>query len=191
MLTFPAPQKLLRMRLGRPDSDTSVFFISGLNNKLATLTLVAFCLTTSSLALAEQSSAIAISVGEFDAFDDAVSEVGIEYRAAPLESMYDLIPAVGLAANSDDAYWLYGGVRYDFQFSGSWVLTPHIAVALYEDNGAKKMGSTFQFRSGLEVAYKFSESSRLGVGVNHLSNGSFADENPGADSLVISYSFAL
>ena len=191
MLTILAPQKLLRMRLSRLDSDISIFYLQGLVSKAAVPVLTSLCLSFSSLAYAEQSSAIAISIGQFDAFDDAFSQVGIEYRAAPLKSMYDLIPTVGVATNSDDSYWVYGGIRYDYYYNRNWVLIPHFAAALYEDNGGKDLGSTFQFRSGLEVAYKLSENSYLGVGYNHLSNAGLGDHNPSTDSLVISYSFGL
>lgn len=167
------------------------FYFNGLKNKGVALLLASLCLTASSSVFAEQSSAIAISVGQFDAFDDAFSQVGIEYRAAPLKSMYDLIPTVGVATNSDDSYWGYGGIRYDYYYNRNWVLIPHFAAALYEDNGGKDLGSTFQFRSGLEVAYKLSENSYLGVGYNHLSNAGLGDDNPSTDSLVISYSFAF
>jgi hypothetical protein len=191
MLTILAPQTLLRMRLGRLDRDTCFFYFTGLKNKGVALVLASLCLSASSLVFAEQSSAIAISAGQFDAFNDGVAEVGIEYRAAPLKSMYDLIPTAGVAINSDDSYWLYGGIRYDYHISRNWVLTPHIAASLYEDNGGKELGSVFQLRSGLEVAYKLSENSRLGVAYYHLSNAGLDTHNPGSNSVIISYSFSL
>lgn len=141
--------------------------------------------------MAEESSAIAISAGYFEAFDDRVSEAGIEYRFAPLESYYDLIPVVGAAANNDDSYWLCSGVRYDFNFSSHWLLTPNIAVTYYEQNDGKDLGSSFQVRTGIDLAYQVSDSSRISLGVYHLSNASTSDENPGADSLIFTYSRSL
>lgn len=191
MLTILAPQTLLRKRPGRLDSCISIFCLQGLISKAAVPVFTSLCLSFSSLAYAEQSSAIAISAGEFDTFDDPVSQVGLEYRAAPLKSTYDLIPTVGVASNSDDSYWVYGGIRYDYHYNRNWVLTPHFAAALYESNGGKDLGSTFQFRSGFEVAYKLSENSYLGIGYNHLSNAGLGDKNPSTDAMVISYSFGL
>lgn len=191
MLTNSAPQTNLRMRLGRLDSDTCFLYLNGLKNEGAALLLASLCFSASPLVFAEQSSAIAISVGQFDAFDDGAAEVGLEYRAAPLKSYYDLIPVVGVAANTDDSYWLYGGIRYDYSFSPNWVLTPQFAVSLYEDNGGKNMGSVLEFRTGLEVAYKLSASSHLGLAYYHLSNAGIDTHNPGSNSVIISYSFSL
>ncbi|MEH6580279.1 MAG: hypothetical protein V7731_24780 [Amphritea sp.] len=103
------------------------------NNKLTALLLATICLSLSPQTFAEQSDAIAISAGAFDITEDndgESTEIGIEYRFAPLESAYNLIPTLGIAANADEAYWLYAGVRYDFHLNPKWVLTPHWAVSL-------------------------------------------------------------
>lgn len=58
-----------------------------LSHILAT-SIIYFALTPS--AFSEESSALAISVGAFDIFDndDTAAEFGIEYRFAPMESTY-------------------------------------------------------------------------------------------------------
>ncbi|MEH6579794.1 MAG: acyloxyacyl hydrolase [Amphritea sp.] len=161
------------------------------NNKLAALVLTSICL--SPVTFAEQADSIAITAGVFDISDnndDEATELGIEYRFAPLESTYNLIPTVGFTANSDEAYWLYGGVRYDISLSEKWVLTPHWAVSLYEEGDSTDLGSVVEFRSGLELAYKLNADSHLGLGVYHLSNAGIDDINPGSDSIILSYSFS-
>jgi len=143
-------------------------------------------------AFAEESSALAISVGAFDAFDndDTAAEFGIEYRFAPMESAYKVIPVVGLTVNSDGGYWLHTGIRYDHHLSENWLLTPHFAIAAYEDGAGKDLGHAIEFRTGLEVAYKIDESSHLGLGIYHLSNAGLGDKNPGEESVILSYSFS-
>jgi hypothetical protein len=142
-------------------------------------------------AFAEDTSAIAVHAGAFDALDDDTSgEFGIEYRFAPMESFYNIIPVVGITANSDGGYWAHTGIRYDIDLGEKWALTPHIGASLYEDGGGKDLGYGLEFRSGLELAYKLSPSSHLGIGIYHLSNASIADENPGEESIYISYSFS-
>lgn len=160
-----------------------------LSHILAT-SIIYFALTPS--AFSEESSALAISVGAFDIFDndETAAEFGIEYRFAPMESTYHLIPVVGLTANSDGGYWVHTGIRYDYRLNENWVLTPNFAVAAYEDGAGKDLGHGIEFRTGLEFAYKLDESSHLGLGIYHLSNAGLGDKNPGEESVILSYSFS-
>ncbi|MDF1589003.1 MAG: hypothetical protein P1P93_07605 [Gammaproteobacteria bacterium] len=53
---------------------------------------------------AEQSSALALSVGAFDVGkDETAAELGIEYRFAPLENAFNIIPVIGATATTDGA----------------------------------------------------------------------------------------
>jgi len=149
------------------------------------------CLALTPMAYAEQSSALALSVGAFNALDnDTAAEFGIEYRFTPMESLYNIIPVVGFTANSDGGYWAHTGMRYDVHLSDNWVLTPNFAASLYENGGGKDLGHALEFRSGLELAYKLDDNSHLGLGIYHLSNASIANKNPGEESIIFSYSFS-
>ncbi len=145
----------------------------------------------SQVTVAENTSVLAISAGAFDVSkDDTSAELGLEYRFAPIESFYDIIPAVGIAANADGGYWAHAGVRYDIDISDNWVLTPNFAVVGYEKGGGKDLGHGLEFRSGLEFAYKLNASSHLGIAIYHLSHAGIGGENPGQESVILSYSFA-
>lgn len=160
--------------------------------KLRIILVSILYLTFTPISYAEQSSALAISAGAFDAFDsdDTAAELGIEYRFAPMESFYNIIPVVGITANSDGGYWAHTGIRYDFHLNENWVLTPNFAAALYEDGGGKDLGHAVEFRTGIELAYKLNENSHLGLGIYHLSNAGLDDKNPGEESIIFSYSFS-
>lgn len=156
-----------------------------------TLTAALGCLILSSPALAEDDAALALHVGAFDVFDsDTAAEFGIEYRFAPVASFYDIIPVVGVTANSDGGYWGHAGIRYDFDLGQNWALTPHFAVSLYEDGGGKDLGHPIEFRTGVELAYKLGPASHLGIGFYHLSNCRLSSTNPGQESVYLSYSFS-
>lgn len=155
------------------------------------LALAAGLLSFGLTAQAEETSALAISAGVFDVSkDDTAGELGLEYRFAPLESFYNIIPAVGIAANSDGGYWAHAGVRYDIDLSENWVLTPNFAVVGYEKGGGKDLGHGLEFRSGLEIAYKLNQSSHLGLAIYHLSHAGIGGDNPGQESVILSYSFS-
>lgn len=144
----------------------------------------------SPLANAEQQSAMAFSAGAFEAFenDGRAAEIGIEYRFAPQESIFNLIPTLGLAMNSDGGYWGYAGIRYDWMLSPKWTLTPHLAIAAYEEGGGTDLGHDMEFRTGLDLGYQLTDSSRLALGIYHMSNADISDDNPGSESVIATYS---
>ncbi len=144
----------------------------------------------SQTAISEDSSSLAISAGAFDVSQESTAELGLEYRFAPVDSFYDIIPAIGIAANSDGGYWAHAGIRYDIHISDNWVLTPNFAVVGYEKGGGKDLGHDVELRSGLEFAYKINASSHFGLAIYHLSNAGIDDKNPGQESVILSYSFS-
>ncbi len=125
--------------------------------------------------------------------EDQPTELGVEYRfdalkVPKLPAVLELKPAVGVAGTEDGNAWVYGGLRLDLKLA-SWVITPQFAVSLYEQGGGRDLGGVVEFRSGIEVAYRFATGPRVGVLFYHLSNGDFYDFNPGSNSLVLTVSF--
>ncbi|WP_417542600.1 acyloxyacyl hydrolase [Methylophaga thalassica] len=151
---------------------------------------IALTLLLPSMAFAEQKSQMSLSVGAFEVFDDnTAAEIGVEYRFSPQASAFNLIPTLGATLTSDGGYWGYAGVRYDIYLNNNWILTPNFAIAAYEQGGGVDLGYDIEFRTGAELAYQFSDKSRLGLGLYHLSNANIGENNPGAESLILSYSF--
>lgn len=138
-----------------------------------------------------ESPAIAISAGSFEVFESNNSlELGIEYRFAEQETFFNVIPAIGMSANSDGGYWAHAGGRYDISLGEKWILTPQLAVVGYEDGAGQDLGSGFLFRTGIELGYRIGQSSRLALTLYHMSNADLAKNNPGSESLMLSYSFS-
>lgn len=162
-----------------------------MKKQLITTALLAFL--SSPLTYADHNHSLAFSAGAFEAFDsdNSAAELGVEYRFAPLDSVFNLIPTLGLAINSDGGYWATAGVRYDYALSPNWVLTPNFALVGYEDGAGLDLGLGLEFRTGLDLAYKLTESSRLALGIYHMSNADLATDNPGSESVILSYSFDL
>lgn len=134
----------------------------------------------------------ALSAGLFDIGQtEKATEVGVEYRfVARRFWRFDLKPTLGVSGNEDGAFWAYGGFRVDFALGsgGNWLLTPNFAVSLYEQGDSKDLGHTLEFRSGLELARRLRNGHRLGLALYHLSNASISEDNPGEESLILSYS---
>ena len=76
--------------------------------------------------------------------------------------------------------------------TGRIVLTPSLAVGLYDNGHDRDLGTPFpEFRSAVELAYRFDDRSRVGVMFNHISNAGLGKVNPGTEQLMLSFSYPL
>ena len=140
-------------------------------------------------ARAQDPDFLTIQAGIADIFhDDETPAFAMEYRS-DLE-FWHLRPFVGVAGGADGFIHGYGGILLDVFFGRRVVLTLSFAPGLYKD-GDKDLGNTVEFRSAGEVAYRFDNRARLGVMINHISNASLGDRNPGTELVMLSYSHPL
>jgi hypothetical protein len=137
----------------------------------------------------------AMGLGAFDitpsAHKDAetAGEARAEYRFG--DKLWIIAPFVGVSGTSDGAFYAYGGFGVDINFGPKWVLTPTTAAGYFERGQGTKLGSWWEFRTGAEFAYRFADSSRLGIAVNHTSNAGLTKRNPGEQSAVLVYSVPM
>lgn len=168
--------------------------LSGLMAALAALLSVA--LPGVSARAATVPALFSLGIGQFDAFEniprDKAADVRAEYRfgtGSLLFSAGDWLagrPWMGLEVTSDGGLYGAGGIAVDFA-AGPLVLTPSFGIGLFADPGGKNMGYPIEFRSGLELAWRFGGGSRLGVAVSHISNGELGRDNPGAEIVTLYY----
>lgn len=160
--------------------------VAGLSCCLVALAVIA------QAAKAEPPSFISVGVGYYDPIkgDRAAAEARIEYRHG--ERFWLFKPFAGATLTSDPSYFGYAGVLTDVYFGKRLVVSPSVAVGAYLRHGGKDMGSVFQIRSGLEIAYRFDSRSRLGVIFYHFSNAGLGDDrNPGSEAISLTYSIPL
>ena len=128
------------------------------------------------------------SLGQFD-INDTVdsSEIRFEYLCANnfLKNNYDLKPFLGVMRNGDNGKYIYSGLRKDIGITEKWFFTPSFALGYYDRGDSKDLGYNLEFRSQIEFSYKL-KSSRIGFNLNHISNASIGDTNPGTESATIS-----
>ena len=165
----------------------------GVRGKLsaAVLALVLVSAVPVGSARADDPAFFSFSAAWFDVNkqDDSALEGRIEYRSD--KKFWFLKPFGGVMGTSDGAAHGYVGVLVDIYFGRRIVVTPSFAPGLYHDGSGKDLGYPVQFRSQLEIAYRFDDRSRLGISFNHLSNGGLDDSNPGVESLAITYSMPI
>ena len=137
-------------------------------------------------ARAEEPAFFAASAGGFDVNDDETSgEFRLEYRSD--YRLWHIGPMIGLMANTDGGVYGYGGLFIDIFFGKNFVVMPNAAVGGWRRGDSKDLGSILEFRTGVEVAYRFEDKSRLGIAFQHISNAGIDDQNPGTESLVLTY----
>ncbi|WP_425406564.1 acyloxyacyl hydrolase [Hwanghaeella sp.] len=133
---------------------------------------------------------IRFGAGYYDINDDEdAGEFHLEY-ISDLD-WWIFTPMVGVMATTDAAAYVYAGIRADIYLGRRWVITPQFAPGLYHDGDGKDLGHIIEFRSGLEVAYRFDDRSRLGLTLYHLSNASLDDNNPGTEVVTLHYSLPM
>lgn len=108
----------------------------------------------------------------------------VEYRGGDKLSVFG--PVLGLLANANGGVIGYGGVYLDGEIA-SWNLTPFVAAGGYRRGEGKRLGGVFVFHLGGTIAYRLANHTRLGLTLTHTSNSRIYSENPGAESLLLSY----
>ena len=139
--------------------------------------------------LVKANDQLSFSIGQFDINDTVDSaEMRLEYLYSQnlYNNKFDLKPFVGAMINSDSGKYIYSGLRKDYIISSKWNFTPSFAVGYYDKGSSKDLGHNIEFRSQLEFSYQTSNG-RVGLNVNHISNASIGNKNPGTESATISF----
>jgi len=125
--------------------------------------------------------------GLFDPFDGDDALAGnLELRFG--RKFHFVGPVIGLLANTDDAFFGYGGIHADFAI-GRFAIDLSWGAGGYERGDSRYLGGVFQFIENLTIAYSFKDGLRAGVRYQHISNADLHKSNPGNDSLFLSIAF--
>ncbi len=136
---------------------------------------------------------IAVSAGYFDANKrkNSAFEGRLEWRGGEEHKLWIFKPFAGVMGTSDGGAYGFGGVLIDIYFGNRLVLTPSFAPGAYAKGSGKDLGSVLEFRSGLELSYRFDDRSRLGIGISHMSNASLGNKNPGEETVFVTYAIPV
>ena len=138
---------------------------------------------------------VAFGAGAFDITPDngnsarTAAEFHGEYHFGDV--LWFVSPFIGVMATSNAAFYGYGGFGIDINFSPNVVLTPNVAGGFFDRGSGTNLGSWWEFRTGVELAWRFDNMSRLGIAISHMSNAGLTKRNPGAQSLLLMYSAPL
>ncbi len=142
--------------------------------------------------LAEDPAYLTVSAGYFDINrqkDEAV-ELSLEYRSD--WQLWWFKPFAHAAYVTNGMSFVGAGILIDLQVGDNWIVQPSIAPTYWSGKTDElDLGHEIEFRSRLEVAYRFPDKSRLGLSFSHSSNASLGDSNPGTESLMLNVSIPL
>jgi len=136
---------------------------------------------------AQETNYISLSSAVFDILQqvDPAYETRIEFRLGSVNLWGR--PFSGIMINTGGAMYLYMGLYYDIPVGDYFYITPSFAPGLYAKSKSKDLNFVLQFRSQIEISFKFDNNARIGVGFSHVSNASLGKANPGVESLVLTY----
>jgi len=131
---------------------------------------------------------LSFGVGGFDvrnnAERDIATDMRVEYRfGEPL--YYVFKPLIALEANSDGSGGAFAGIAADWMIQDRFTVTPSFAAGLWSSGSGKDLGSAIEFRSQIELGYRFENSWRVSGAFAHISNGGLADRNPGVETATV------
>lgn len=100
-------------------------------------------------------------------------------------------PLAGALVTLRGTTYFYLGINFDLLFFNHLLFAPGFAAGYFSKGEGRDLGYPIEFRSGIELAWQFTDARRLGVHFYHLSNASIGRRNPGEESLVIFYDIPL
>ncbi len=122
-------------------------------------------------------------------FDKSIFEIGPNE-----DNFFFLKPFLGFEYTGDSASYFLAGIFIEdnlgqlFQGETSGLsFIPSFGLGFYDDGDGKNLGNDLQFRTTLELNYKFENHNRIGLSLGHISNANLGDKNPGVEIISLSY----
>jgi hypothetical protein len=147
---------------------------------------------------AAEPAEVTAGLGEVEVLEDGRGKqmdlvVRFPYRRFDLLPTFlpELAPLLGAITTSRGAIYVYAGMGAELRLPGRWRLCPSFSAGLYHQGEGQDLGGLLQFRSALELSYTLDPRRRLGVSLDHISNGGIFGRNPGSESLTFTYSAKL
>ena len=116
-------------------------------------------------------------------------EFRVEYKSH-LKYWY-FRPLIGVSYTTNSQLYACLGFGLDFYPKSYLVISPTFAAGYYNKGNGKDLGFPIEFRTGIELSYRFKDLSRLGFHFSHTSNASLGNKNPGLETILLFYAFPL
>ncbi len=129
--------------------------------------------------------------GTYDYDDDNTTNLfGLNYHMSDnkieLINILTINPVIGGFITSENASMFYSGFETNIG-ADSIHLNLSSSAGIYSNGDGKDLGNDFQFKSEVNIFYKISKESRIGIGSHHISNAGLATVNPGTNNYYMIY----
>lgn len=140
-------------------------------------------------AAAQEQGRIKIGLGYYDILhrDEEAAAFNLEWRPG-VRYFGFLSPHVGGIIATNGAAYGYAGFGAEWVIDDQFVILPFADVGLYAEGDGVDLGHVVEFRTGLELAYRFENGSEIGISGMHLSNADLDETNPGTEIVLVHYS---
>ena len=160
--------------------------------KTSLILILLLSVTNTVLADNDKQDQLNFFVGNFDFSDDKQKAVliGFQHQNEDLNRntfLGNVSPITGGFITDNSAAYIYTGVEWNVDMGSGLMFTPSFAPGLYHEGNGKDLGHILEFKSEVQLSYISSDSTRLGVSYNHVSNASLGDKNPGANSYMFNF----
>ena len=127
--------------------------------------------------------------GSYDYDDDNTSTLyGLNYHlsdnAFSIFNLIDLNPVIGGFVTAKSATMFYSGFETNIG-QDSINLNLSSSAGIYSNGDGKDLGNTLQFKSEINLFYRLSKSSKVGLGSHHISNAGLSSVNPGTNNFYL------
>lgn len=128
-----------------------------------------------------------------DIIDDrnAAGIFAFEYQAGPELQFLKVRPSLGFSFATNAAIYGWLGLNLDIYLGKRIVLTPGTAVGGYSKGEGQDLGGILEFKNGLDIAWRYDDWTRLGVGFHYMSNYGTGRADPGIATVMIFYAHPL
>jgi len=144
---------------------------------------------------AAQAANVAFGLGYDNLFgsndNDGAATFGLQFESDPGVTLgpvgFGL--GVGLEGDTDGDIWAGGGFTALWPFAERWAAHGSLMAGFYAvGDGGDDLGSDIEFRTRIGVSRSIARPWRLGVAIEHKSNGGIGDINPGVETVFLTLS---
>lgn len=126
---------------------------------------------------------------DFNKKVNTAAELRAEFRYKKGWEM--LKPFGGIMVTTDGGAYFFAGGLINFFIGEHFVITPSFAPGLYYKGSGKDLYFPLEFRSQIEIAFRFTNGARIGMSLGHMSNASLGPPNPGVETLAGTIAFPI
>jgi len=112
------------------------------------------------------------------------AEASLRY-IAPEPFFWRLHPAFGVSVAGNGSGWAGFGSAVTFGQDDGLFLRVTGMVGAYRRGSGRDLGGALQFRSALDIGYRWENGIEAGVGADHRSNAGLDTPNPGLNSIYL------